>query len=386
MSRAGLERFLFRFDKEPALQAALEADAADAFDGYGLDEEERRTLRERDLATLYEWGVHPLLIRNFAGTLGLSYVQAYRARGLGTPLREPFSLHRTETSTMKDTDIRSRWVLANGVRTHYSEAGHDGRTLVALHGGGAGSSGASGMGPVLPLLGRDFRVVAPDSIGGFGLTDTSVPTPYGLISRAAHTADFVDALCLDKFSVLGNSQGAWSGAYYAMLHPDRVEKLIIVSSLTIATSMGIKQEPNEAMRALMGYDGSREGMKRLLEALIIDKSRITDQLIDDRQRAATRPGALEAFRRMAQGIDFVRNDPVLKLQTQWQEALPALTRRIPTLILWGTGDTFAVPATGRALAEMLPDARIEWVEGAGHQVQTDAPDRAAAIIREFLNG
>jgi pimeloyl-ACP methyl ester carboxylesterase len=127
-------------------------------------------------------------------------------------------------------------------------------------------------------------------------------------------------------------------------------------------------------------------MKRLLEALIIDKSRITDALIDDRQRAATRPGAFEAFQRMAQGIDFVRNDPVLKLQTQWQEALPALTRRIPTLILWGEEDTFAVPATGRALAEMLPDARIEWVPGAGHQVQTDAPDRAAAIIREFLHG
>ncbi|ODU83576.1 MAG: hypothetical protein ABT00_10350 [Bordetella sp. SCN 68-11] len=270
---------------------------------------------------------------------------------------------------MNDTAIRSRWVLANGVRTHYAEAGDQGRTLVALHGGGAGSSGASGMGPVLPLLGRDFRVVAPDSIGGFGLTDTQAPTPYGLISRAAHTADFVDALCLDKFSVLGNSQGAWSGVYYAMLHPDRVEKLVIVSSLTIAGSLGLKQAPNEAMHALMGYDGSRAGMKRLLEALIIDKARITDALIDERQRAATRPGAFEAFQRMAQGIDFVRNDPVLKLQTQWQEALPALTRRIPTLILWGEEDTFAVPATGRALAEMLPDARIEWVPGAGHQVQ-----------------
>jgi len=53
---------------------------------------------------------------------------------------------------MNDTAIRSRWVLANGVRTHYAEAGDQGRTLVALHGGGAGSSGASGMGPVLPLL------------------------------------------------------------------------------------------------------------------------------------------------------------------------------------------------------------------------------------------
>ncbi|MFW7345577.1 MAG: hypothetical protein ACODTU_05795 [Pigmentiphaga sp.] len=80
--RNALERYLFRFDKEPALQEALKAGAEHAFDGHALDDEERRALRERDLATLYEWGVHPLLIRNFAGTLGLPYVQAYHDRGL----------------------------------------------------------------------------------------------------------------------------------------------------------------------------------------------------------------------------------------------------------------------------------------------------------------
>lgn len=282
--------------------------------------------------------------------------------------------------------VRSRWVVANGVRTHYSEAGDDGANIVALHGGGAGSSGASGMGLVMPLLGEDFRVLAPDSIGGFGQTDVAAPTPYGLISRAGHVADFADALALDRFSIVGNSQGAWSGVYYAMLHPDRVEKLVIVSSLTIAGSMGIRQAPNAAMKALMGYDGTREGMKALLEALVIDRARITDQLIDERQAAAARPGAFEAFRRMASGIEYVRNDPVLQLQTQWQRALPALTERIPTLILWGRSDTFAVPETGEALARLLPAARMAWVDGAGHQVQTDAPAESARIIRDFLRG
>jgi pimeloyl-ACP methyl ester carboxylesterase len=124
----------------------------------------------------------------------------------------------------------------------------------------------------------------------------------------------------------------------------------------------------------------------LLEALIIDRSRITDALIDERQHTATRPGAFEAFKRMAQSIDYVRNDPILSLQTRWEELLPNLTRHLSTLILWGTADTFATPATGRALAEKLPDARFEWIEGAGHQVQTDSPSRSAEIIRGFLNG
>ena len=279
--------------------------------------------------------------------------------------------------------VTSRWVVANGVRTHYSECG-DGAPLVALHGGGAGSSGKSGLGLVMPLLSNALHVLAPDSIGGFGKTDPSASVRYGLISRAQHTGDFIDALCLDKVSLAGNSQGAWSGVYYAMLHPDRVEKLIVISSLTIAMSMGIRQEPNDAMRALMGYDGTRAGMKSLLEALIIDKARITDALIDDRQSTIEQPGAWESFRRMANGWDYVRNDPVLSLQNDWRTTLPVLTRQIPTMILWGRQDPFALPKTGQALAEMLPDVRMEWIDDAGHQVQTDQPERTADIIRDFL--
>ena len=82
MSRSGLERFLFRFDKEPARQEALKASDPACFDGFELDETERGVLLARDVATLYEWGLHPLLIRNFAGTLGVKYVQEYRKRGL----------------------------------------------------------------------------------------------------------------------------------------------------------------------------------------------------------------------------------------------------------------------------------------------------------------
>ena len=82
MSRSALEAFLFRFDKEPARQEAFKAGAPSCFDGFQLDENERAVLLARDVATLYEWGIHPLLIRNFAGTLGVKYVNEYRKRGL----------------------------------------------------------------------------------------------------------------------------------------------------------------------------------------------------------------------------------------------------------------------------------------------------------------
>lgn len=82
MSRRDLERFLFRFDKEPDLQAAFAEEPAKAFTAYDLSEDEKTVLAARDVATLYEWGLHPLLVRNFAGTLGVRYVGEYRRRGL----------------------------------------------------------------------------------------------------------------------------------------------------------------------------------------------------------------------------------------------------------------------------------------------------------------
>ena len=90
---------------------------------------------------------------------------------------------------------RSRFVMANGVKTHYTESGSDGPVILAMHGGGHGSSGVAGLGRLLDLLGDRYRVIGLDSIGGYGETDT-VPLRHGLQSRVDHAADFADAPAL----------------------------------------------------------------------------------------------------------------------------------------------------------------------------------------------
>jgi 2-hydroxy-6-oxonona-2,4-dienedioate hydrolase len=287
---------------------------------------------------------------------------------------------------MASEGLRSRRVMANGVNTHYAEAGGDAPVIVALHGGGAGSSGESGMGLVMPHLAADFRVIAPDSVGGYGDTDPYAPIPYGLVNRVTHLEDFVDTLCLEKFTLTGNSQGAWAAVRYASLHPERVEKLILISSLTIAQGLGIDQAPTPAMKALIGYDGTREGMRKLLDALVIDKSRITDALIDRRQKSATRPGAMEASKLFATNTAALRSNPVLALQLDLRVTLPTVAKQIPTMMIWGELDTFALKETGQAVEKAVPGMKFQWVAGAGHQVQTDKPKESAEIIRNFVRG
>lgn len=292
-----------------------------------------------------------------------------------------------EESGLTSNTIRSRWVAINGALTHYAETGDQGPTILAIHGGGHGSSGQAGMGLLMQALAPDFQVFAPDSVGGYGLTDISTPTPRGLLDRAPHALAFADALGLDRFTVVGNSQGAFAAVKLALEHPDRVEKIVMIGSLTIAQSLGVDQAPTPALKALMAYDGTTEAMRTMLEGLVKNKSRITDELIERRQKSATRPGAMDAMDRFLKATGGVKKDPVLALQMDLRESLPVLTKQIPSIFVWGAEDPFSLPETGRAIEPLLPDVPFHWIADAGHQVQTDQPEEVAKVIREFvLNG
>ena len=62
--------------------------------------------------------------------------------------------------------------------------------------------------------------------------------------------------------------------------------------------------------------------------------------------------------------------------------LPQVTT--PTLLITGNADVLIPPSNTRRLHELLPNARIEWIVGAGHDFPTEAPDETTRLIAEFL--
>lgn len=285
---------------------------------------------------------------------------------------------------MVENIVRSRYVMAGGVRTHYSECGHNGPPLVGLHGGGAGSSGLAGFGKLMSTLSQHFTVYALDSVGGYGDTDTSAPVPYGIQSRTDHLADFMDTLCLDQVLMVGNSQGAWAAARYAIMHPDRVRKLCYIGSATIAGALGLEIPPSEGMRVLRSYDGTKDAMRRLMDVLTYDKSAVTDELVAGRQQAASRPGAAEAREAFQEGTQRFQSDPRLgPMAYDMRDTLPKLP--IPSIFIWGEEDTFALPEMGRQVEKALPGIPFHWVPKAGHQAQTDQPEIVGKILVDFFS-
>jgi Aromatic-ring-opening dioxygenase LigAB, LigA subunit len=80
--RRSLERLLARFDKDANLRAELEAQPKAVADRFGLEQDELTAVLERNVVQLYNWGVHALLIRNFAGFNKIDLASVYRDAGL----------------------------------------------------------------------------------------------------------------------------------------------------------------------------------------------------------------------------------------------------------------------------------------------------------------
>jgi 2-hydroxy-6-oxonona-2,4-dienedioate hydrolase len=169
-----------------------------------------------------------------------------------------------------------------------------------------------------------------------------------------------------------------------MTYPERIGNIVLLSSITIGGAMGLKAPRGEGHKLLSSYDGTRASMVRLMQGLAARPEVITDALVDLRQGAATRLGAMHAFAASEKSIAAVRTDPLATALFDMRESLPALAKKIPTIFIWGESDIFAAPSHGRELEALLPDIKFHWIKNAGHQVQTDQPEIVAEIVDNLI--
>jgi pimeloyl-ACP methyl ester carboxylesterase len=280
------------------------------------------------------------------------------------------------------TSWRSSFVRIGGLKTHYVEAG-DGEPLILVHGGGPGASGEHGFRQNIPAFARHFRVYALDLIG-YGLTDKPA-MEYWEQPMAEHLAGFIDTLCLERVRLLGNSMGAYVTAKYALDHPDRVVKLLFVSSATIATAMGVPRGETEGMKAMaaMRDEVTADKMRRFLETLCHDRAGITDELVESRVKMALLPGAPEAQRSHGAIRARLRTDPNLRQIFDLTNRLPKVT--IPMCLIWGKEDRFAPVDQAYALQKLLPNlTELHVLERSGHQCQNDEVERFNEIALRFF--
>lgn len=269
---------------------------------------------------------------------------------------------------------------ASGLRLFLYDTGEGAETpVVLLHGLG---DEADTWRHVLPALAADHRVIAPD-LPGFGRSGPPPGRdvlPFYLEMLLA----LLDAEAIPRAVLVGHSAGAMIAQAFALEHPARVERLVLVSGglvsatkrvdpgllLFMVPGLGewiytrLRRDPQAAYRTLEGY------YHRLADLSQADRDflyrRVNQRVWSDSQR--------RGFFALLRGL------------AGW---LPAQQKRLaerlrgwstPTTVIWGEDDRVTPVANARALAEMLPAARLVLIPSAGHNVQQEQPQAVVEAI------
>jgi 2-hydroxy-6-oxonona-2,4-dienedioate hydrolase len=251
-----------------------------------------------------------------------------------------------------------------GAKIHYVEAG-SGPVVVLLHGlGGNATNWAFNIAP----LAHKYRVVVPDQIG-FGQSDKPL-----INYRIATYVDFLDAflkeLKIERASLVGNSLGGWVAASFALAHPEKVERLVLVDAAGFAFAQGF-----DTSQLIKLNPSTREGMKELVSHLFYNKLIfMSDGFINASMAARINAGDGHTIRSITESI--IRREDIL------DKRLSAIKQ--PTLIIWGREDGLLPLADGQRFQKEIAGAQLLVFDQCGHVPQVEKASEFNAAVLKFL--
>jgi len=230
-----------------------------------------------------------------------------------------------------------------------------------------------------PLVGAGFRAIAPDLRG---LGDSDKPgevDAYRMTTIARDVVALLDRLELERAHIVGHDFGANLAWVLAGLHPERVDRLAVMSVGHPNTQHEPAVEQREKAWYMLWFQFEglaeevvpRDDWKLLREWTRGngDVERYIEQL--------SRPGALRA------GLNWYRANVPPQRELAPPRHFPAIAA--PTLGLWSTGDDYLLEAPVERSGEHVTGGwRYERIEDASHWLQLDRPDRVNELLLEFL--
>jgi proline iminopeptidase len=275
---------------------------------------------------------------------------------------------------------------ADGRRLAYRRAG-SGATLVC-HGGGPGFSGLY-LGD-LAELDRHLDLVLLDPRGTGGSDRPADSRAYAIEDYADDVEELRDHLGLERINLFGHSHGGVVAMEYAARYPDRVEKLILASTLArfaqeqvgaMEAGMAAKAgEPwfEDASAALAAEQAGEFETDEELGALALREFPFYFAEYGDAEHAY-----LESLREDVPNADTLRYFNTEIFETfDLRPRLAEITA--PTLVITGEQDFITGPVCADEIAAGLSDARTVVIPGAGHFVFVETPAEFRAAVLEFL--
>ncbi|HZP68245.1 MAG TPA: alpha/beta hydrolase [Rudaea sp.] len=281
----------------------------------------------------------------------------------------------------------------NGVRLHYAAAG-SGPLILFLHGY---PEFWYQWKPQLLEFGKDFRAVAPDMRG------------YDLSSKPTDVAQYrVKVLVEDvrqlaeklgggkKFVLVGQDWGGAIAWAFALYHPERLDKLVVINAPHPALfDRELKENPAQqwASRYMLTVRApgaaqhyGDDGYAALVHVVLGEHP-------DDAERAAyiaawSQPGALESALNYYRAAALGPPDPKTHAPADgnYTPDLASTRVNVPTLVVWGLKDPYLLAGNLSGIGRYVEHLTVRVLPDASHWANRERPDEVNAYIRQFLAG
>ncbi|MCL2483177.1 MAG: alpha/beta fold hydrolase [Propionibacteriaceae bacterium] len=261
-------------------------------------------------------------------------------------------------------------VITGDFKTNYHDVG-SGDPILLIHGSGPGVTAWSNWNKVFPLLGDSFRLLVPD-MAGFGYTERIPGVVNTMNSWVQQVVDFLDAMTVDKVHLIGNSFGGAVALAMTVLHPERIDKLVLMGTA------GISFPITYGLDRVWGYEPSLENMEELLHIFTYDHAFATPDLIRSRFEGSIQPGFHESFSSMFP-------EP----RQRWVDWMAAYEHYIhdiqnDTLLVHGLQDRVIPVENSMKLLTMIPNSQLHVFGKCGHWTQIEHTVEFCDLVRDFL--
>jgi 3-oxoadipate enol-lactonase len=226
--------------------------------------------------------------------------------------------------------------------------------------------------PVVDLLAERFTVLQFDNRG---VGESDVPAgPYSVADMAADAVAVLDAAGVERAHVVGASLGGMIAQEIAIGRPECVERLV----LACTTPGGSR-----------GFPMPAQTIRLLTESLVMPREKALRLFVEN----ALAPESVRAHpelveRIMAHRLANPQSIPAWQAQAAAGATFDAASRvggiAAPALVLQGDEDVVVDPRNAELLAELIPGARLERFEHAGHVFFWEQPERFVRLVTDFL--
>jgi len=259
-------------------------------------------------------------------------------------------------------------VSINNLIVNYKIAG-EGPAILILHGWGGSSDSWVTVQEI--LAGKGFKVICPD-LPGFGKSPNP-PEPWGVADYINFILDFIEEMkktyggFREPLFLIGHSFGGGLATKLTAEHPEKIRTLILCDAAAIRT----KRRPS--FRQIIAYFLTK-GSYVLFPIPFFEKT--------------IYPWARKIVYKIAGTHDYYLAKGTMKetFKKISQEDLSNFLSQIkvPTLIVWGGKDKTLPVEDGMVMGKIIPDSKVEIIEGADHSPHRRTPEELSKIILEFF--